>query len=92
MPEGALPKGGWFICFCLGFIAGVGFYPLINNLFYIITICSVVISTQVVFMIFKKKLNFKLIGLILFSLGFCLGSWRYQVNIHQATINDIDYY
>lgn len=82
MPEGALPKGGWFICFCLGFIAGVALAPLINWCL----ICLIIISLSggLIIFLFKKKI-FKIISLGCFIVGCLVGVGRYEILINKIT-------
>jgi len=92
MPEGALKKGGVFLLFCLGFIAGVALYPLIkNSLFYL---SLFLVSWFIIIFIYsyvKKKLII-FINIVCFILGFISGIWRYEMALHYPTKLDIDYY
>lgn len=92
MPEGALPKGGWFICFCLGFIAGVALYPFLYGYLTYAVICLVVNFLLLEILAFiKKKVNF-FIALICCFLGLVLGAMRYDLAVHYPTKQDLDYY
>ncbi|MCX6792686.1 MAG: ComEC/Rec2 family competence protein [Candidatus Falkowbacteria bacterium] len=86
------PKGGWFIKFCLGFIAGVALYPLIKeNLTYLLVFVILIFIASLLYFYVNKKL-LVIVSLICFVLGFIIGCWRFENNIHYPTKLDIDYY
>jgi len=92
MPEGALPKGGWFICFCLGFIAGVALYTFINDVLVLVLILLGIVAL-LCFIVFYLKNKLKIaIGISFCFLGVIIGLSRYGIAVHSPTKLDIDYY
>lgn len=83
------PKGGWFSVFCLGFIAGVAFYPVINWLTVILIFIAGFIL--VIVFVWRKKKKY-LISILFFIIGLLLGLARYQAALHYPMPADLDYY
>jgi len=86
------PKGGWFICFCLGFIAGVALYPYFTSYLLFNTIILIVIFFVLTIIFYLRKKGKIVIGVICCFLGLVLGAYRYDLAIHCPNKTDLDYY